>query len=517
MQNKEIITKKIYMFIITFFIIYMAYAMCLNWSFTGDQVNSWNMSNGKTSIPSIDAIVAFFSGGRFALSITEVFRWFLSLFGINIYWNQIALKFLIIFSVSYAVCSIYELILPFFHFAYKKEVVFISIIIAFVNPYFVELFTYSGFEWAISLILVIISVKLFAKKRYFFSAVVILFAISIYQSYFEIFLIIISSWLYLQYAGKLNKKFCIEYIKMLLVAGGPAVFNIFIMKIFIWLYNIVGKTGVSQNPMSLSEVKKVSLSASFLERIYSVCIVYYEAVCTSFGMFPKGMLLVILCLLVLSTLIMMLSQHMKWKDIAFFLLENILIQLFSVALYFVAVGTGATAGRVIWIVFLAIGMTAMISFYHLQNCKLRNYLWILMTAFLIIDVYSTETAAMDFYIANKLDMQEAIQIQAEIDHYEKKTGNQIKKIAVRYLDGYENRDCSPLLSKKYLMGTYHNTTFHKSWANVELINFINKKHYEKEEMPEEIYEKNFEGQTWTTFMPDKQIVFHGDTAYWGIY
>ena len=508
--KKSIYKKKVISWFGIYVLLYMNYALCLNWTFTGDQVNSWNINQGKVLFPDY---INYILGGRIALVITEGLRWLLSQIGVTVYMNQYVYKLFILGTIAYVIVEITELFQQFYYDKKKKILLVLFLLIAFVNPYYVEIFTYTGFEWAISLLLIWFSTRLYLNRKYIWTIFALFFAISIYQSYIEIFLIIITTYIFID--AKLHTHIIKEYCKMLIIAGIPAITNIFMVKLFVVISNMLASG--THNIEKVHEIKVVSTSASIIDRLYSVCIVYYESTCTCFGMLPKGTLLLVIIVLMTITIAYMLKKNKSKADILIYTFTSIAIQFFSVAIYFIAVGTGATAGRIVWIVFLAISALGIISLYIMQDSSRSNFVIYIIGTLFIINIYVTQTAEADFLIANKLDMQEAIQIQAEIQKYEKKSGMCIDTIAVRYADGHELRDCSPLLCRKYIMGTYHNTTFHKSWSNVELVNYINKEHYKKDEMPEAIYRKYFAGQKWTTFMPDEQMAFEGTTAYWLIY
>ncbi len=96
-----------------------------------------------------------------------------------------------------------------------------------MNPYFFEVFTYTGYEWAIALLLVMEAIKLFMKKRYIVSCIILFLTISVYQSYVEVFLIILTAYIYIHIEEIQNA--VKEYTKMLIVAGIPAGMNIFMV------------------------------------------------------------------------------------------------------------------------------------------------------------------------------------------------------------------------------------------------------------------------------------------------
>ena len=84
-------------------------------------------------------------------------------------------------------------------------------------------------------------------------------------------------------------------------------------------------------------------------------------------------------------------------------------------------------------------------------------------------------------MGNAIDKQIVYQVEAEIDHYEKETGNKVTKIATYHgEDGqfyYEQQILNP-----YFEYTYNHKTLHYNWSDVELIRAVTGKVYEQVDM-----------------------------------
>ena len=100
-------------------------------------------------------------------------------------------------------------------------------------------------------------------------------AISTYQSYVAIFLILAVAYIYLEYEAsgvhKRSRAFA-SYLKMLLVAGIPAFLNIAIVKLYVYIQNMKNAAQIAQGKaQAVSEVKEVSTSTGIVHRLYLVC------------------------------------------------------------------------------------------------------------------------------------------------------------------------------------------------------------------------------------------------------
>ena len=172
-------------------------------------------------------------------AILSVIGWLFSKIGVTVYQNQYVFKLIIIAVAAYAVCKMYELFSPFLNSKIKSVVMLSILAVSFANPYYVETFVYTGFEWSVGLLLAVWSVYLFKDKKYVRSAIVVFLAITTYQSYVVIFLILTTVYIYLQNNAKSEKTAWISYLRMLLIAGIPAVADILIVKISVAVMNIV--------------------------------------------------------------------------------------------------------------------------------------------------------------------------------------------------------------------------------------------------------------------------------------
>ena len=508
--------RQIMRFIFSFIVLFMVYSICLNHSFTSDQVGAWNTSHGRVGI---SGIVSTLPGGRFMNSALSVIGWMFSKVGVTVYENQYVFKLIIIAVAAFAVCVMYDLFNPYLEGKAKPIVILTILTVSFANPYYVETFVYTGFEWSVGLLLAVWSVILFWDRKYIRAAIVVFLAITTYQSYVVIFLVLTTALVFLEKEAKPVKSAWISYIRMLLVAGIPTAMDIIIVKISVSIMNYINAGSIStESAAQVAEVKPVVISTGIFQRIYMMCAAYYGATCTCFGMLPYGTVFVFMILLIAIIVVYMIRNKVRCNSILYFLIIAVMINIFPVAIYFVMGGESlGIVCRVVWPVFISLSMMILFALYLVRNRRWMKVIISLFGVFALVNVYCTQTTAMDFFIANKLDANEMNQIEAEIDRYETESGNIIEYIATAYTDDASQNDYSSLLNKNYKIWTFHRKTTHNSWSTVELLNYISGEEYIKIDMDQNVYDNNFAGKDWNEFIPEEQLVFDDDTMYWAIY
>ena len=515
-KSDSISLSKIKRFIYSFVLLFLFYSICLNHSFTSDQVGAWNYAHGKVSLTGIASTLV---GGRFMSAILSVVGWLFSKIGVTVYQNQYVFKLIIIAVAAYAVYKMYELFSPFLNSKIKSVVMLSILAVSFANPYYVETFVYTGFEWSVGLLLAVWSVYLFKDKKYVRSALVVFLAITTYQSYVVIFLILTTVYIYLKNDAKSKKTAWISYLRMLLIAGIPAVADILIVKISVAVMNFVNADKIASGSMAqTSEVKPVVMSTGIAHRIYLMCAAYFGSTCTCFGMLPFGIIFIMIALMIIISLIYMFRHGKKWNELLYYVLISAMVNAYPVAIYFVMGGESlGIVCRVVWPIFMTIAMMILITIYIIDDDKWLNSVIIVFSCFMLVNIYCTQTTAMDFFISNKLDANEMNQIEAEIERYETSSGNKIEYIETAYTDNALENDYSQLLCQDYQTWTFHRKTTHNSWSTVELLNYVTGENYQKKDMNKTVYNKCFAGKTWNEFIPEEQLVFDGNTMYWAIY
>lgn len=490
--------KKFQIFGIIFFFVYLFYAIFLNFSFTSDHVWAFTARSAMAKPIFKDYI----AGGRPAVYILVWIEYVLDKLHINQNENQYIYQIILILLLSYAIYQLYILFSDVCKRNYQNILLVVILLIGFVNPYIVEAFVYKAIEWGIAINLVCCSIRLFTKRHYIPAGLLLWIGVSIYQSYFALFLIYTTAYLYMEYEGKLCKKVVAEAIKMYLTAFISIATNILLVKIIVAF-------GIVDN-----EVKVVDMTTALSDRIVNIWNAYQWAVIKCYGeMFPAYFMLAIILALTACTCVFLIKNKYHIVDIIYFVLLSVALNLYPFVIFSVASGVHQ---RITWPIFPAISTLLLILFYHAKVNNLKEKIsFVLLALFWMVNIFYTNTAVNDFFISNKLDEFIVGQILEEIDDYEEETGESIQYIATVRAENKQNVYAEQNLS--YVGDYYGIKMMARSWSDVSLINYLSGRNYIKVDMDENIYNTYFSGKSWTTFNADEQLVFVGDTMYWAIY
>lgn len=484
-------------FIIMFLMLYMAFSAFLNKSFTSDHVSAF-VSNDTFLYHSP---IYYLAGGRFTAWLTSLFAMVLNKIHISIYENQFIVQLLLICMLAYSLSMLYSI---FMKYVQDKRWLYISLFVMFYNPYFIESFVYKAYEWGFGIILSIWAVKLFIKKKYVFSSIVLFFAISTYQSFFSLYLIFLTGYLYLNYEGNLTRECIVEFIKMVFITGITAIANILIIRLSL-------EIGLIE-----STVKSVSKGIGLFDRLQRIIWAYYYTTGKCFGMLPKWSLLLIIIIISLAILIALVRKKASFNSVLFLIMVIGIINIAPVSVIGIAEKVGAVQ-RVVWPIFSALSVSLIIlcNYYHKTKCGGFKIITLILCFAFFMNMYFVKTCIVDYYCSNKMDEQMVMQIQGEIEKYEKGTNTEITKVATYRIGKsqyyYEN------LNLSYQKATYSHKMMYDEWSDVELINYVTGNTYEEVEINKGIIEKYFKGKSWNTYIPEEQLVFVGDTLYWAIY
>ncbi len=488
------------LFAVIFLFIYVFYSVFLNFTFTSDHVFAYTLRPNVAK----PVFMEYLAGGRPAVYLLVWIEYLLGKININSNVNQYVYQILLMLMLS---CAVYQLYCLFSEVCMKrhKDILYIVVlIIGFVNPYIVEAFVYKAIEWGVAINLVCFAVRLFSKRRYFYALLILWFGVSIYQSYFALFLIYTTVYLYTQFQGKICKEVILEAVKMYFIAGICAVSNILLVRILVAL-------GMIEN-----EVKTVDMATSSLaERFCRVKDVYFYSVIECCGdMFPPYFMITVIIILTVFVCFMLISKR-RIADAFYFVLLTIALNLYPFVIFSVAIGTGAHQ-RITWPIFAAISMLFMILFYYMDFNGLKEKIcFAVLTIFWGANIFHTETVINDFFISNKIDTFMVKQILAEIDQYEEESGVKIEYISAVRAENSKNVYAELNLSYDAIF--FGRKTISQSWSDVYLIDYLSGRDYDKAPMDEDIYDTYFRGRTWETFNADEQLVFRDNIMYWAIY
>ena len=133
---------------------------------------------------------------------------------------------------------------------------------------------------------------------------------------------------------------------------------------------------------------------------------------------------------------------------------------------------------------------------------------------LFLETLNANVLVTDLYTSNRLDQNYVMNVEAQVEKYERETGILVQKVGIctdekvrhywtEYIDFYNyniNERC-----------TAEDWSFDMVWKR-----FTNRI-YEKIKVPEEIYEQYFAQKDWDSFDAEEQMIFDGDTLYIAIY
>lgn len=469
------------------------------------------VQNSTTSIGILDMMKGYLLGGRPGSLLVAFILKIFSLFGIDKLNSQFIIQALFFAIIIFASSEIYFLFADLLNIESFSIIVDIIILIGFVNPIFVELLSWIGFEHGIAIVLSgLIATKLFVKKHYIGSFVSLFFAISIYQSYYAPFLIYSIAYIFISHNERISKHSAFSILKALLITATAAGGNIALTKI----------TSLATNS---AEVKTISLIGNngVENKIVSIIEWIYMIVTQTYGMMPAFFVIGILSLIFL----MILCYKKKNGESTICVGNSIVICVVMALVPFgitIAMSSVGLETRVMASYFMAISMCFLIAYDLLRKSEFLNFcvkkFKIILFCFFIVDIFCTETVILDFFISNSLDIAEAKQINEIINQYEDENDVQIKKIAFRVMpDSKGANTYSGFYHFNYVGYVFLSKLNHDEWCTVELINYVNNENYEKIEMTDLQYELYF-GNTEDTsiFNPYKQLVFVGDTLFWAI-
>lgn len=521
-------SEKIKTFALCMVVFFAAFAAYLNPTFNSD--GTWDSFDTEITPYSF---LSTMSGGRMVLFFFRYLCHYLNYFHISKFENQYVFQFAIMVILSLTVLMLTDVFMEIGSYK-NRYMVAVIVLLTFVNPLYAETFVYVGLELAVAMILIAYGVKLFAKKHYIWSAIVVFLAIAIYQSYVALFMLYATAVIWIEYrnSNHSEKETVLETIKMFFTCGIPSVLTI--ASVYIYMYITQGIFSEAQKTASVEETAYVAKSKSiewntFGGRIHDTIYAYMVAAGKTFGMFPTLFLFGIIVFMAAFIVYIMVKKKSSKKSLILFIVYFLFFNYYPVAIFGVATLT-TPAPRISWPIFGTVSVIALIlvdevgTYSDVIKSKVVTYLpKTLFTIFVLVNFYYIITSEIDFFIGNALDRQIVLQVQAEIERYESQTGNKVKQIAaIHPEDGefyYEQQFLAP-----YFEYTYNHKTLYYGWSDVELLDKVTGIFYEDcswyDTYPDEyedIVKEHFEGKKWSTFVPEEQLVFVDDTLYWAIY
>lgn len=420
--------------------------------------------------------------------------------------------FVFIASISLCINIFISICAKFIKIDSLKKLLFIDLafVFGFVNTLMQEysLFPEDYLAYGTGLILICMSIKSFflensLKKRAILTSLYLILALFCYQLFIEAWLIFLAIFLLLKHDNCLS----IEFFGDILLIS-----IIFVASMFILICAIefmINRELVDSARNIIIKWKKN------LFNIKSICrcikTFFKKPIHSLVGIMIYTMLSVFICEIVFLFAKLCMGK-IRFID---FWWPNILL-IFSVL---------ATFGiqvfmRFVWLpprVLTGIGfLTCALLIYLIRfiDNKHINFFILFVGILFFINVYFSQSIAINQYATNRIDQEQVCNICYRIRDYEDENKIKIKKIAFC-------QDPYPTLgyygNTKYIAWDLNIREFLVKWGQIEIINYYAKRNFEKIDMTEDIYKKYFIGKKWDYYKPEEQLIFVDDTLYICIY
>lgn len=372
-------------------------------------------------------------------------------------------------------------------------------ILIVLNPFSVELFLFIEKGIMVMAVLMCIFaleniIKSFEekKKKYIIYATIYMFIASCsYQGVVGIFVAI--SLIYILKYSKSIKEFIINNIVVALVYGIPAIADYILVKI---LY-------------SSSRINGEIILSKSLEKIYSSTI---DMIKSTYALLPKyffvGLVGIIILILIYKIITEKKLNKSKFADLGkiIYILAGTIVVTIAPQLmqstdqiWFVSRSTYTFASLYgILVLYLFIN--------HQVDNWMKNIVIILSIVLLITQFYKFYIIEIDRYKVNAIDYEITQKICEEMNEYEKKTGNQITKIAIYQdsLPGYTYKGI-------FATGDTNIKAYSKDWSTIFIINYYSGRNLTSIDIDSKIAEE-FNKNNWDNF-DKEQLVFEGNTLH----
>lgn len=509
-MNELFQSKRFKPYICNMTIVLFVYGLMLHKTYRSDHI--WAaVQNNSDSSNIWSGILQCILGGRVGNILINFISGIFGKFGVNKLNSQYVIQLFFFLIIVIVISEIYIMFSELFEIESFSLVVDGIIVIGFVNPIFVELLSWIGFEHGIAIALSgWIAVRLFNKKHYLCAFLALLLAISIYQSYYAPFLIYSVTYLFISDDMNFRHESIIKYFIAVSITGSACFFCLLLTKI-------------TSAVTKVSEVKSTSVAGNsgIAVKIISIIEWIYMIVVHTYGMMPSFFLI---CIIILSFSIVF-YYYRKMNKTFRVVFNSVLICLFLLLVPFAITLAMSSVGletRVMASYFMSISMIFLIIFSLLkksiffEKCKMKFEA--ILFFLIIVDIFCTETVILDFFISNALDIAEVRQINEIIEQYENENNIMVTKIAVRIIpDSKGAKVYEEYFHLNYIGYVFLDKMDHDSWCTVELVNYICGEDYKKEQMSDAKYNEYFgELNAPDTFNPKEQLKFDGDTLYWAI-
>ncbi len=520
-NSKNSLKDNIVVFAIMLCGIYMAFSLFMNDTITSDFIPAYHGENvdiewNWKSIIGVDW-KGLLRGGRFTGVLFNIAYYMLRICGVSHFSNIYVLQILGMIFYALSAMVVFKIFKPLVHLdsAETNLLYYLSILIAFVNPFMIETYKYHSFDWGVGVFFAVLTAYYGCNKKIVRTIIFALLAISTYETNTFIILVLLMFYSFIKCTkdDASIKEFIIRETKAIAFCVGPALFIFGFQRIGLMVLN---STSSSEQ---LTAVKQVVVPNGF-DRILKCIINPLKILFTCYGMLPDG-ILVLYCFLLFIVVMILAFRNGKRKIVV----EYLFVMICSVTASFSLVLLGMSYfQRMLLSIFfigsmMCVSLLFFIGFFNVDKIKGNMIAAGLIATLFIVLFTNTQVCITDAYTAQAIDEYEAMEVERKIEDYEKKSGNIITTIATcgGFETDFEGTYYYPGLLKRYRYAIpYHRIPYY-NWSQGGYINFVNGTDYEFRIMTDEEISSLFHGETEGYFNPDSQLIFDKNTLYWRIY
>lgn len=376
------------------------------------------------------------------------------------------------------------------------------ILLGFINLIFLESLYFSAYAVmpGLACLFLALSLYAFAKKKYIRTIIWLSCMLMVYQAYVGIFISFALLFVFVEYKGKLSKESFWKSFFVILGSGCLYLIDIFSV-------TLLRKMGI------IKEVVKSFQLVSPIEIITRIIEAQIDILKNEYGLaMIRFIPFLILAIAGLCILVVYIKEKKKISDWLYLVL---LVAASNLSVFAVVFGGYLyLPPRVVVSYWGFISAIVLLGVHVVKAEKVKTFLFVVTCIVLILQSVNANIIISELYISNTLDLEYVKDVQYNIDKYEKATGIEIENVSI----------CTDEKCNQYWMDNidYYNYNINERCVSVEwqcriLLEKCSGREYNKINMPEDIYNKHFDGKDWDRFDEEEQLVFEGDTLYFAVY
>ena len=379
----------------------------------------------------------------------------------------------------------------------------VCVFICFVNPFIVEAYCFTPFDFAIGILCDVLFVCLIIRKRWIMASFMAFIAEGFYESNITIIIVL-----------SVTAIFILNVDKNVLMVINEEIKGIFSAFVGAGSYMVLYKAEIMIFG-TMYDGKDIKFMAG-QKSVFDYFMYFAELVSGMYikphGYMPEYSVALYLIVIFLIVFLFLVIRKEYRKTLIYSLFYFVCI--ICPFIYCIATVYGSYA-RLLFSYFFAIGMVSLVSYIMLSSdVRVRSVVGSFVVTFFMLVVFMTQTFIADTFIGQALSWNIAHMVEDRIEEYEEYTGLEVKTIVVRGCDSIRDFYEEQLVNREF---TYAHPVIYDKWAQGEFLNFVNKTDYDHREMTLDEYEKYFHKKDFDSFNLKDQMVFVGSTAYWVIY